>query len=74
MNWDYVELSRVRLLNGLYLFKKLQYNTSYAPTEEFTQFIIIKRAKQMERNLISSRKQNIEDYNRKHRKKKRNRN
>jgi hypothetical protein len=66
INWEYVVLSRVRSLNGLYLFEKLQYNTSYAPTEEFTEFI--KRAKRMERKLISSREQNIKNHNRNHNK------
>jgi hypothetical protein len=45
-----VVLSRVQTLYGLYIFQKIDYNRSYTPPEEFTQFI--KRARSTEKRLI----------------------
>ena len=39
INWEYVVLSRVRTLEGLFLFEKLDYNHSYMPSEELSLFI-----------------------------------
>ena len=58
VNWEYVVLSRVRTLQGLYLFQKLDLNRSYAPSEELKLFI--KRAEKKESILIKKRKKAIE--------------
>ena len=58
VNWEYVVLSRVRTLKGLYLFQKLDLNRSYAPSEELQLFI--KRAEKKESILIKKRKKAIE--------------
>ena len=39
-NWEYVVLSRVRTLNGLYLFEPIDEIRSFEPSEELNQFII----------------------------------
>ena len=58
VNWEYVVLSRVRTLEGLYIFEKLDYNRSYAPSEELSLFI--QRAERKEKNLIRNRERAIE--------------
>ena len=58
VNWEYVVLSRVRTLKGLYLFQKLDLNRSYAPSEELQLFI--KRAEKKESILIKKRQKAIE--------------
>ena len=49
-NWEYVVLSRVRTLNGLYLFEPIDEIRSFEPSEELNQFII--RAKRAEKVLF----------------------
>ena len=53
INWEYTVLSRVRTLEGLYTFEKLDPHRSYAPTEELQRFI--KRAEKSEAKLIRKR-------------------
>ena len=53
INWEYTVLSRVRTLQGLYTFEKLDLHRSYAPTEELQRFI--KRAEKSEAKLIRKR-------------------
>jgi len=59
VNWEYVVLSRVRTLKGLYLFQKLDLNRSYAPSEELNLFI--KRAEKEESTLIKKRNKAIKE-------------
>ena len=59
INWEYAILSRVLTLEGLYLFEKVDYNRSYAPSEELSLFI--KRAEKMEANLIRKKERAIKE-------------
>ena len=59
-NWEYVVLSRVRTLNGLFLLKPLDMQKSYAPTHELTKYM--KRAKKAETNLLKKREKNIAEF------------
>jgi hypothetical protein len=54
INWEYTVLSRVRTLQGLYTFEKLDLHRSYAPTEELQRFI--KRAEKSEANSYEKEK------------------
>ena len=38
-NWEYVVLSRVRTLSGLYLLEKNDKDESFKPTEDFVKFL-----------------------------------
>ena len=57
-NWEYVVLSRVRTLNGLFLFEPIDETKSFAPSEELIQFI--KRAKRCEKRLMDSLEKNMQ--------------
>ena len=59
-NWEYVVLSRVRTLDGLYLFKPIDTAKSFAPSEELRKFI--KRARTYEKQLLKSRKRAIKRF------------
>ena len=67
-NWEYTVLSRVRTLSGLYLFKPIDMDKSFKPSEELKQFFHRARAK--ERRFITSRKNRLKKLQEK--KKKRN--
>ena len=54
-NWEYVVLSRVRTLNGLYLFEPIDETKSFAPSDELKHFIT--RAKRAEKTLMGILKQ-----------------
>jgi hypothetical protein len=53
-NWEYVVLSRVRTLSGLYLIKPIDINKSFQPSDELKRYI--KHAKEKETNLLIQRK------------------
>ena len=53
-NWEYVVLSRVRTLSGLYLLKPIDNQKSFAPSHELRKFI--SRAKIYETRLMKNRK------------------
>jgi hypothetical protein len=50
-NWEYTVLSRVKTINGLYLFQELDVNKSYAASDDFKLFII--RLQDKEKQIIS---------------------
>jgi hypothetical protein len=52
-NWEYVVLSRVRTLKGLFLFHPIDMEQSFKPTDELVQFM--KRAERMENTLLQKR-------------------
>jgi hypothetical protein len=53
-NWEYVVLSRVRTLSGLYLVKPIDIDKSFEPSDELKKYI--KYAKEKETNLLTTRK------------------
>jgi hypothetical protein len=53
-NWEYVVLSRVRILSGLYLVKPIAIENSFEPSDELKKYI--KHAKEKETNLLTTRK------------------
>ena len=57
---EYVVLSRVRTLNGLFLLKPLDMQKNYEPTYELTKYM--KRAKKAEANLLKKRENNIAEF------------
>jgi hypothetical protein len=52
-NWEYVVLSRVRTLKGLFLFHPINMEQSFKPMDELVQFM--KRAECMESTLLQRR-------------------
>lgn len=59
-NWEYVVLSRVRTLSGLYLFKEIDMNKSFKPSEELRLFFIRARAKQTRfMTILRTRRQRL---------------
>ena len=63
-NWEYVVLSRVRTLDGLYLFEPIDLEKSFKPSQEFQRFMLI--AKTREKNLLAKikrRKAKLEAQN-----------
>lgn len=57
-NWEYVVLSRVRTLSGLYLFKAIDMDKSFKPSGELKQFF--RRAQIKERRFINNRKKRLQ--------------
>ena len=55
-NWEYVVLSRVRTLSGLYLLEPIDMNESFKPSEEFTQFLHRARARM---NALQKRRETL---------------
>jgi hypothetical protein len=53
-NWEYVVLSRVQTLSGLYLIKPIDINKSFQSSDELKRYI--KHAKEKETNLLTRRK------------------
>ena len=45
-NWEYVVLSRVRKLEGLYLLEAIDPEQSFQPTEEFQRYLHIIKMKE----------------------------
>ena len=54
-NWEYVVLSRVRTREGLYLFRPMDMDKSFLPSNELALFF--ERAKKKQRAFLSERKQ-----------------
>jgi hypothetical protein len=54
-NWEYVVLSRVRTLDGLYLFEPIDLEKSFKPSKEYRSFLV--RAKQQEKSVLDNIKQ-----------------
>jgi hypothetical protein len=52
-NWEYVVLSRVRTRQGLYLFRAIDLQKSFKPSDELALFL--KRAKTKERAFLAQR-------------------
>ena len=50
-NWEYVVLSRVRTVTGLYLFEPIDMDKSFKPSEELTLFF--KRAKKKQKTFLA---------------------
>ncbi len=60
-NWEYVALSRVQTLSGLYLVKPIDMEKSFKPSEELRSYIESARKKEkhmLERRLIEMSKYN----------------
>jgi hypothetical protein len=53
-NWEYVVLSRIQTLSGLYLVKPIDIDKSFEPSEELKKYI--KHAKEKETNLFDNKK------------------
>jgi hypothetical protein len=53
-NWEYVVLSHVRTLSGLYLVKPIDINKSFEPSDELKRYI--EHAKEKETILLTTRK------------------
>lgn len=59
-NWEYVVLSRVRTLSGLYLIQPIDMKKSFKPSDELKKYII--RAKQKEENMLKMRKKAMSKF------------
>jgi hypothetical protein len=55
-NWEYVVLSRVRTISGLFLIKPIDMDKSFKPSEELKKFM--ERARQKESNMM--KQQNLQ--------------
>ena len=53
-NWEYVVLSRVQTLSGLYLVKPIDMEKSFKPSEELRSYI--DNARKKEKNLLDKHK------------------
>jgi hypothetical protein len=53
-NWEYVVLSRVQTLAGIYLVKPIDINKSFKQSDELKRYI--KHAKEKETTLLTTRK------------------
>ena len=53
-NWEYIVLSRVRTISGLFLIKPIDMDKSFKPSEELKKFM--ERARQKESNMMKQRK------------------
>jgi hypothetical protein len=62
-NWEYVVLSRVRTLSGLYLIKPIDMEKAFKPSEELKKYMT--HARQMEAIILDNRKRSMEqlDWN-----------
>ena len=59
-NWEYTVLSRVRTLEGLYLFQEISLDKSFAPSEELSAYF--KRAKKQESMFLKRRARNMKQF------------
>ena len=59
-NWEYVVLSRVRTLSGLYLIKPIDMEKSFQPSKELQKYI--EYAKAEERKLLNNREKNMSQF------------
>ncbi len=62
-NWEYVVISRVRTLSGLYLFKPIDMDKSFKPSEELKQFF--RRTRAIERRFIKLRERRLKELSKK---------
>jgi hypothetical protein len=53
-NWEYVVLSHVQTLSGLYLVKTIDIDKSFEPSDKLKKYI--KHSKEKESNLLTTRK------------------
>jgi hypothetical protein len=60
-NWEYVVLSRVRTLSGLFLIKPIDMDKSFKSSEELKKYM--ERARQKESNMMEQRKVAISNIN-----------
>ncbi len=60
-NWEYVVLSRVRKLSGLYLVEPIDMNKSFKPSSELKKYIEYSRRK--ETDILEKRKRAIAQLN-----------
>ena len=63
-NWEYVVLSRVRTLSGLYLLKPIDNQKSFAPSHELRKFI--SRAKIYQDRLLKNRQKMMKQFRKKY--------
>ena len=59
-NWEYTVLSRVRTLNGLYMFNEIDMNKSFKPSTELAAYF--KRARIMEIKFLNRRTNAIRQF------------
>jgi len=59
-NWEYTVLSRVRTLEGLYMFNAIDMNKSFEPSTELKAYF--KRARTMETKFLKNRERAIEQF------------
>ena len=50
-NWEYVVLSRVRTLEGLYLFEPIDLEKSFKPSREYQRYLL--KAKEKEKKVLA---------------------
>ncbi len=60
-NWEYVVLSRVRTLSGLYLVEPIDMDKSFKPSSELKKYI--ENARQKEVDMLEKRKRAIAQLN-----------
>ena len=56
-NWEYTVLSRVRTLDGLFLFRPIDMDKSFTPSEELEAYL--KHAKIQDKIFLNKRKKNM---------------
>ena len=59
-NWEYTVLSRVRTLEGLYLFEPISLTKSFAPSDELKHYFA--RAKYREKQFLDSRRAAMKEF------------
>ena len=67
-NWEYVVLSRVRTLKGLYLFQPIDMQKSFKPSEELKRFF--KRARIKEQRFLQARQNRLAELKKERRERK----
>jgi hypothetical protein len=60
-NWEYVVLSRVRTLSGLYLIEPIDTDKSFKPSSELKKYF--EHAKRKEKEMLEKRKKAIAQLN-----------
>ena len=56
-NWEYVVLSRVRTLSGLYLVKPIDMDKSFQPTSQLASYM--DKIRKFEKDMLEKRQQAI---------------
>ena len=57
-NWAYVVLSRCRTLKGLFLFKPISMEKSFAPSRDLKEYLM--RAEALQDRILQTRRENME--------------